>query len=135
MIMQSHLWSSKHMHSGNKKQSSTLYSIILPLLHEIKGQTDMFHEFVNAGKNGIAINNNKEVGSKIHQPYIKLSGGNRTRIQQPMRSNSEVFAPLTHVTTLDEAFHIRDHIGPPHTMSKSLERFMNGPQGHCNEAQ
>ena len=54
----------------------------------------------------------KKVGNKIHGPYIKLSGCNKNRIQQPMRSNSEVLALLAHATTLDELVHIRDHTWP-----------------------
>ena len=76
-------------------------------------------------KTALQISNNREFGNEIHGPYIKPSGWNRNRIQQPMRSNSEVLALLTHATTLDELFHIGDYTWPPHTMSKSLEHFMN----------
>ena len=47
-----------------------------------------------------------------------------------MRSSSEVLALLTHATTLDEPFHIRDHTWPPHMMSKSLEHFINAQVAH-----
>ena len=85
---------------------------------------NIFREFINVGKN-IAIKNNREVGNKIHEPYIKASGWNRNNIQQPMRSNSEVLAPLKHTTTLDGPFHIRDHEWLPHAMKKSLQCFTN----------
>ena len=113
------------MHNSIKEQSSTLCSTQLPLPHKTRGQIDIFHEFVNAGENCIAISNNREVGNEIHGLYIKPSSWNRNRIQQPMRSSSEVLAPLTHTTTLDKLFHIRDHMWPLHTMSKSLEHFKN----------
>ena len=86
---------------------------------------DIFCELVNVGENFIAISSNREVGNEIYVPYIKLSGWNRNRIQQPIKSSSEVIAPLTHATTLDEPFHIRDQTWLPHMMSKSLERFMD----------
>ena len=94
---------------------------------------DIFREFINAGENCIAISNNGEIGNKIHGPYIKASGWNRNRIQQPMRSNSEVLAPLKHTTTLDGPFHIRDHEWLPHAMIKELRAFYkrpSGPAGH-----
>ena len=81
----------------------------LYLPHETRGQTNIFHEFFNAGEKCIEISNNRELGNKIHGPYIKLSGWNRNSIQQPMRSSSEILAPLTHAKTLDEVFYIGDH--------------------------
>ena len=86
---------------------------------------DIFGEFINAGENCIAISKNRKFGNEIHGLYIKPSGWNRNMIQQPMRSSSEFLAQLTHATTLDEPFHIRDHTWPPYMMSKILEHFMN----------
>ena len=47
-----------------------------------------------------------------------------------MRISSEVLVPLTHATTLEELFYIRDHTWPPHTMSKRLEHSMNAQVAH-----
>ena len=128
--MQNHLWNSKRIHNSIKEQSSTLCSAQLPLPHETRGLVDIFHEFVNAGENCIVISNNKKVSSEIHGPYIKPSGWNRNKIQQPMRSSSEVLALLTHATTLDVLSFVGDHILPPHTMRKSLECFTDAQVAH-----
>ena len=89
---------------------------------------DIFREFINTGENCIAIKNNREVGNEIHGPYIKLSIWNGNRIQQPMRSNSEVLALLTHATTLNEPFHIGDYAWPPHN-GQELRAFYECPSG------
>ena len=107
--MQNHLWNSKHKYNSIKEQSSILCATQLPLPHKLRGQTDISREIFNAGENCIAISNNREAGNEIYGPYVKLSGWNRNRIQQLIRSNSEVLALLIHATTLDEPFHIGDH--------------------------
>ena len=80
---------------------------------------DIFRDFINAGENCIAISSNREIRNKTHGPHIKPSGWNRNRIQQPMRSSSEVLAPLAHATTFDEPFHIGDYTSLLHMMNNS----------------
>ena len=130
MILQYYLQSSKHLYNNIKAQSSTLCSAQIPLPYETSGQTNIFREFLNAYKSWIAISNNREVGNKIHGPYIKPSDWNRNRIQQPMRSSSEITAPLIHATTLNELFCISYHAWPPHTMIKRIEHFINAQVAH-----
>ena len=106
---------------ASKGQSSTLCGAQLHLPYEKRGQTDIFFGFVNVGEKCIAISNNREFCNKIHGPYIKPSGWKRNRIQQSIRISCKVLPLLTHAITLNELFHIGDHIWPPQTMIKSLE--------------
>ena len=102
----------------------------LPLSHETRGQTNILREIINAGENCIEISNSREVINKIHGPYIKPSSWNRNRIQQPMRTSSEVLALLIHATILDELFYIGDHKWLQHIINMRLEHFKNAYMAH-----